>query len=379
MKRVGKLYETLISKENLIKAIEEVNRTHHWKGNHKPNRTTAWVEETKEERVKVLREIIEKGYTQKPPRILQRYDVSAGKWRQISEPVQWPDQYIHHALIQTIQPVMMRGMDRYCCGSIGGRGIHYAKRDIERWMNKDERGTRYTLVGDIRHFYESLRPEAVMDRMRRLIKDGKVLDLIERITADGIKIGAYPSQWFANTVLQPMDVMIRQSGLCSHYVRYMDNLTIFGANKRKLGRLRNMIRVWLEDRGLKLKHDWQIFPTVSAKFHKGRMPDAVGYRYGRGYTLPRKKNLLRMKRALAKYRKRKEKHMHIPASMAESILSRMGQLKHCSNVNLYGKLFRGEKILREMKKIAKSRESPRLTWEEYMKRRKEQRINTEGR
>ena len=94
-------------------------------------------------------------------------------------------------------------------------------------MDKDPRGTKYEFCGDIRHFYDSLQPEVVMDRMRQLIKDRRVLDLIWRVVKDGVQIGAYTSQWFANTVLQPMDRLIRESGLCKHYVRYMDNLTIW--------------------------------------------------------------------------------------------------------------------------------------------------------
>lgn len=48
--------------------------------------------------------------------------------------------------------------------------------------------------------------------MRCLIKDRRVLDLIWRIVKDGVRIGSYTSQWFANTVLQPLDQMIRDSG-----------------------------------------------------------------------------------------------------------------------------------------------------------------------
>lgn len=61
-KRVGRgdeLWRQLISDKNLFLAISEVNATHHFHGDHKPNKCTAWVEETKEERVKDLRAIIE--------------------------------------------------------------------------------------------------------------------------------------------------------------------------------------------------------------------------------------------------------------------------------------------------------------------------------
>lgn len=384
MKRVGKLFEKLISDENLYLAIDEVNRTHHWKTHHRPNGCTAWVEETKDERVKELRQIIIDGFEPKPPTVTRRWDPSARKWRVVSEPAQWPDQYVHHALIQVLQPTFMRGMDYYCCGSIRGRGPHHGRKAIERWMKYDKRGTKYEFSGDIYHFYESLKPEVVMARMRQLIRDHRVLDLIWRIIKNGIQIGAYTSQWFANVTLQPLDQLIRQSGFAAHYVRYMDNLTILGPNKRKLFRLKKLVDAWLTDHQLRLKDDWQIFPTVKDAPKaplpeprngftrpKGRLPDAVGYRYGRGYTIPRKHNLLRTKRAIARYRKRRRQRKRITAGMASSIISRLGQLKHCNNYDLYRILFKGERLVRELKKIIRANnKKEKLTWSMYLERRK---------
>lgn len=383
MKRVGNLFDRLISDENLRKAINEVNRTHHWRTHHRPNKCTAWVEETKEERIAELRKIIVEGFEPKEPHVTQRWDASAQKWRTVSEPAQWPDQYVHHALIQVLQPKMMAGMDFYCCGSIRDRGPHHARKAIENWMEHDPKGTKYELCGDIYHFYDSLKPEVVMARMRQLYKDRRVLDLIWRIIKDGVLIGAYTSQWFANTVLQPLDRLIRESGLCKHYSRYMDNLTIFGSNKRKLRKLRVLVENWLNAHQLKLKSDWQVFPTVqrSAKVPldpprrgferpKGRMPDAVGYKYGRGYTIPRKHNLLRIKRAIARYRKRKRQGKRIMAGAAASLLSRLGQLKHCNNHNIYRMLFKGERIVRDLKKIIRQQQrKEELTWNTYLEQR----------
>lgn len=383
MKRVGNLFDRLISDENLRKAINEVNRTHHWRTHHRPNKCTAWVEETKEERIAELRKIIVEGFEPKEPHVTQRWDASAQKWRTVSEPAQWPDQYVHHALIQVLQPKMMAGMDFYCCGSIRDRGPHHARKAIENWMEHDPKGTKYELCGDIYHFYDSLKPEVVMARMRQLYKDRRVLDLIWRIIKDGVLIGAYTSQWFANTVLQPLDRLIRESGLCKHYSRYMDNLTILGSNKRKLRKLRVLVENWLNAHQLKLKSDWQVFPTVqrSAKVPldpprrgferpKSRMPDAVGYKYGRGYTIPRKHNLLRIKRAIARYRKRKRQGKRIMAGAAASLLSRLGQLKHCNNHNIYRMLFKGERIVRDLKKIIRQQQrKEELTWNTYLEQR----------
>ena len=360
LKRVNNLFESLISDENLLRAIYEVDKSHHWKSGHRPNHTTAWVEMTKEKRVEVLRQHIIFGFRQRPPRIVERYDVGAKKWRIISEPKQWPDQYIHHALIQVLQPVMMRGMDKYCCGSIRGRGTHYAKKAIEIWMKSDPKGTQFCLTMDIRHFYDNLRPEVVMNRMRQLVKDYRVLNLIERVIENGVKIGAFPSQWFANTTLQPLDNTIRQSGLCCHYIRYMDNITIFGSSKSKLKTLKRRIERWLNSRFLQVKGDWQIFNCDK------RLPNAVGYRYGRGYTIPRKNNFLRLKRCIKRYRKKLSNHKPVSQRLANSILSRLGQLKHCNNCSLYARLFRGRRIVRDLKVIISRDRENILTWEAYM-------------
>lgn len=384
MKRARNLFEKLISDENLGLAIDEVNHTHHWHTHHRPNSCTAWAEENREECIAELRKTIVDGFVPRKPHTSQRWDASARKWRTVSEPAQWPDQYVHHALIQVLQPVFMRGMDYYCCGSIRDRGPHHARKAIEIWMEKDPRGTKYELCGDIRHFYDSLTTEVVMARMRQLIKDRQVLELIEHVIQDGVLIGAYTSQWLANTVLQPLDRLIRESGLCKHYVRYMDNLTIFGANKRKLKKLRHLIEEWLNAHQLRLKGDWQIFPTVRRhpkklldpprrgyERPKDRMPDAVGYRFGRGYTIPRKHNLLRIKRAVARYRKRKRLGKRIMAGAAASLLSRLGQLKHCNNHNIYRMLFQGERIMRELKRIVREKQrKEELTWNTYLERRR---------
>lgn len=329
MKRQGNLYEKLISDENLRLALLTVNKTHRWHPKHRPNKTVLRVEANPDKYVAALREIIETGFAPHAPNLKRRWDKSAGKWRDISEPRLWPDQYIHHALIQVLEPVMMRGMDNFCCGSIKGRGMHYGQKAIKKWMKNDLKGTKYCLELDIHHFYGSLQPAFVLDRMKQLVKDRRVLDLVERITADGILIGAYCSQWFANTTLQPLDQMIRQSGLAKHFLRYMDNFTIFGPNKRKLHRMLRQIETWLHAHGLEVKANWQVYPT------KKRLATALGFRYGHGYTLLRKRNALRLKRQLSLCRYKRRHHQRITARFATGLLSRLGQLRHCNSTAFY--------------------------------------------
>ena len=331
LKRVNNLYGKMISDANIRQAIEDVNKSHRWYGNHKPNKTVMWIETTIDERVKDLRTIIEEGFDATEPTVKRRYDRNARKWRDIAEPRLWPDQYVHHILIQTLEPVMMRGMDNFCCGSIKKRGAHYGIKAVKKWMKNDRKGTRWCAEVDIYHFYEQLKPDVVMDRMRQLIKDHRVLDLVRRVLKYDVTIGAYFSQWFANTVLQPLDQIIRECGV-SHYIRYMDNFTIFSNRKRTLLKAIKMIREWLETKGLRLKDNWQYFRT------RKRYPNALGYRYGHTFTLIRKGRLLTIKRQVKSYFRQRGK---VSVKFAQSLLSRLGGLRHCNASNIYARFVPG--------------------------------------
>lgn len=363
MKRQGNLWPTLISEENLMRAITEVNRGHRRTRRHQMNKTVLRVEENKDKAVKALQAVLADGFVPSPTRQRKRWDKSAGKWREISEPKLWPDQYIHHAFIQVLEPVMMRGMDRYCCGSIRGRGIHYGVRAIKRWMSEDQKGTRYCLEMDIHHFYQTLTRETVMNRLRELVKDGKVLTLAEAILSQGVLVGVYSSQWFANTTLQPLDRLIRQLG-ATHYLRYMDNFTVFAGSKRKLHKVLQETEAWLARQEMKLNGSRQIFPT------KARKPNALGYRYGEGYTLLRKRNLLRLKRQAARYyRKTDSGRGVVSPKMAGGLISRLGQLEHCNSKQVRERFYR-PKTLKNLKEVIRNescrrRESGKLSGRGY--------------
>lgn len=346
MKRARDLFPKIISDENLREAIKAVCKSHRWvKYPQKPNRTVMWIERTFEARVEELRGLIINGFTASPAMPKRRYDKNAGKWRDIAEPLLWPDQCVHHALIQVIEPVLMRGMDHWCCGSIKGRGAHYGIRAIRKWMASKK--TAWCIEMDIRHFYDSLKPEQIMMRMRSLIKDHRSLDLIWRVIKDGILIGAYTSQWFANTFLQPLDGLIRKTG-ASYYLRYMDNFTVFADRKRTACRIIQVTRKWLNAHDLELKDNWQKF-KVRKKMpvtdddkakRKRRYPNALGYRFGRGFVLMRKKNLLRLERHLRRFYRLRTERKFIPVKFAQALLSRLGQMRHCNAAKLYARIYR---------------------------------------
>ena len=154
--------------------------------------------------------------------------------------------------------------------------------------------------------------------------------------------------------------MIREEFGVKHYVRYMDNFTLFGPNKKKLHKAVRAIDQWLRERGMRLKSNWQVFPT------KARMPNAMGYRYGRGYTLPRKKIMLRFKRSCRRVTKRIAQNRDPTFQQACAILSRVGWFTHCNGHRAVRKWLTpiGEKLLKEIIRKEAQKRRCYLKWEQ---------------
>ena len=328
MKRVNNLFEQLINRDNILLAIEDVNRSH--RTNHgKKNKTVEYVESHLEETIEKLRKMILEGFVPSPMKKKRRWDKSARKWRDICEPKLFPDQYIHHMIVQVLKPVMMRGMDYWCCGSIPKRGTSHGIKGIKKWIKHDKKYTKYAAELDIHHFYDSIEPKFVLERMKELVKDNKMLEVIWSIIKDGIPIGAYCSQWFANTLLQPLDHYIREELKVKHYIRYMDNMTLFGNNKKKIQQTIVRIRWWLKAHNLKLKSNYQVFPIAS------RPVNALGFRFLKnGKVIIRKYTLLRIKRAIRHFNKISPKRDKQYARKAAGLLSMLSPLYECNSCNI---------------------------------------------
>ena len=245
MKRV-RVYKEIISDENLRLAIQEVNAGHRRNGNHSLNKKVIEIENNMDEYVEKLRAfiqgLVDGDEHMHPPIKRRRWDRNAdsgkGKWRDINEPLLWPDQYVHHAVVQPMIPHIMRSMDRYCIASVPGRGNSYGVKALKKWMKNDVDGTKYCCECDIYHCFEELDPPYVIEALKRVFKDTETLWLCDAIMEYGVLIGAFFSAWFLHLTLQPLDLMIHQKQYgVSHYLRQMDNFTIFGSNKRKLRRL----------------------------------------------------------------------------------------------------------------------------------------------
>lgn len=279
-------------------------------------------------------------------------DNSSGKQRDIMRPKFYPDQCVQWAVMQILEPIIMKGHYYHSCGSIPGKGSHFAKKYVERWVRKDFRNTKYVLQIDVTKYYPSICHEKLKLMFRRKIKCYKTLMLVDEIIeggGQGLPIGNYTSQWFANFYLQSFDQYVKQELKIKYYVRYMDDMVIFGSNKKKLHKIFRVIDKDLNKLKLKVKDNWQVFKFES------RPLDFLGYRFYRNKTTLRRRNFLRIVRRMKKISK-KEK---ISFKDACAIISYMGWIKSSDSHYLYEKYIKPYVNISEAKEVIRNESKKR--------------------
>lgn len=235
----------------------------------------------------------------------------------------YPDRIAHHAIMNIMEPIWKKILIHHTYSSIKGRGIHLLKKDLEKVLKKYPDKTQYCLKLDIHKFYPSINHDILYDIICKKIKDPNLLVTLKEIiySTDGVPIGNYLSQYFANLYLAYFDHWIKEELKCKFYFRYADDIVILSDNKEKLHNILVAIKIYLKHvLKLELKPNYQIFPVDS------RGIDYVGYVFHRDYTLLRKSIKKKIFRLITKKNKSKK--------FKESLQSYLGWLKHCDSKHL---------------------------------------------
>ena len=169
------------------------------------------------------------------------------KARDIEKPRYNYEQVVHHIVVSACYEIFMQGMYEFSCGSVPKRGAHYGKKYIEKWIRTDGKNCKYILKMDIRHFFESVDHGVLKEWLAKKIRDKRMLHILnliidgagnpagdDRKDARGLPLGFYTSQWLANFMLQPLDHYIKEELRAVHYIRYMDDMVVFGRNKKRI-------------------------------------------------------------------------------------------------------------------------------------------------
>lgn len=149
------------------------------------------------------------------------------------------DRVVHHAVIDRLEPILDRRLIATSFACRRGKGNHAALRCARDLVRRH----RYYLKLDVRKCFESLDHDVVLDTLGRIVKDRRVLRLLEVIvratpaegrTGVGLPIGNLTSQWLANLVLGRLDHFVKGPLRVPGYVRYMDDFVLFDGDKSAL-------------------------------------------------------------------------------------------------------------------------------------------------
>ena len=327
MKRIGNLYSKVISVENLQLADSNARKgklKSYGVRRHDKNREQNILDLHISLKNKTFRN--------------SRYDtfkIYEPKERTIFRLPYYPDRIVHHAIMNVLEPIWMSVFtkDTYSC--IKNRGIHAAARSLKESLKRDARGTKYCLKMDIRKFYPSINHDILKSIIRRKIKDKDLLWLLDEIidSAEGVPIGNYLSQYFANLYLAYFDHWLKEENGVKYYWRYADDMVVLSESKEKLHILLISICEYLEKNlKLEVKDNYQVFPTDS------RGIDFLGYIFYHTHTRLRKnikKNMFRKINKLNKRKRKAKKNEYI-----KSLASWHGWCKHCNSRILFNKLLK---------------------------------------
>lgn len=318
MKRIGNLYQQIISLENLYIADERAQKRKqrsHGVKLHNENREFNLIA--------LHHQLKEKTFTTSPYDIFKVYEP---KERDVYRLPYFPDRIVHHAIMNVMEPIFVATFtaDSYSC--IKKKGIHAASNAIKKAF-KDSENTQYCLQLDVTKFYPSIDHRILKMLLRRKIKDSDLLWLLDEIidSAPGLPIGNYLSQYLANFYLTYFDHWLKEILGVKYYFRYADDMIILSGNKPELHELLKQIKTYLNDHlKLQVKGNHQVFPVAS------RGIDFVGYVHFHSHTLLRKRIKQNFARMLAKN------------PNEASISSYKGWAKHADTKHLIKKLLPNE-------------------------------------
>jgi hypothetical protein len=167
---------------------------------------------------------------------LERFVIHDPKRRIIHAPA-FRERVLHHALMAALGPVLERSAiaDSFACRV--GKGVHRARARALGFARRHA----WFLALDVRSYFDSIAHSVLLAAIARRCKDPEIFALVARIVGAyatapgrGLPIGSLTSQHFANFYLGPLDRTAKETLHVPGYLRYMDDLVLFGDDRASL-------------------------------------------------------------------------------------------------------------------------------------------------
>ena len=331
MKRHGRLFEKIATFENLLLASRKALR-----GKRDRPPVAAFYFRLEPELLKLESELLDDTYVPLPYRTFMVYEP---KPRRICA-ADIRDRVVHHAICNVLDPVFeaFSIAGSYACRK--GKGTHRAIRRAQVFSRKCE----YFLKVDVEKFFESVDHRRLKDLLERRFKDRRLLDLLGRIIdhpiaggapGKGLPIGNLTSQYFANFYLGWLDHLLKDELGVRSYLRYMDDMLLFGDDKPVLHRRLSDMGRFLKDRlllGVREK------ATILARVSQG-IP-FLGVRVFPGLIRLQRSGWTRFKRKLRERERAYAEGRMDESAFVQSVQSLLGHVRHADTHHLRRDFFR---------------------------------------
>lgn len=255
MNRAGNLFEKICDIQNLHEAYYKASKNKRF--------TSGYINFRKDSETnleKLRKSLVDGKYTHGQYR---HFIITDPKQRLISA-ASFPDRVMHHAIMNVLEPVFERQFIFHTYACRKGKGTHAAARYAFKCAGRSE----FFLKLDVRKYFDSIDHTVLKQFLCRIIKDARCLELlfgvIDSYKIDfegesagrkkGLPIGNLTSQFFANFYLSALDHFILEKLKPEGYVRYMDDMVIFGDSVKNLKNIFDEVdRFCLEKLALFLK------------------------------------------------------------------------------------------------------------------------------
>jgi len=287
LKRIGNLFETVFSSENLYLAYLDAR-----KGKRKKKACFDF-EVNLGFHLKNLHDRLHAGTYRPGP--YKEFTVYEPKERVIHAPA-FMDTVVQHAIYRVIYKIFDRTFIDTSFACRKGMGTHKASVYTQKALRACPDDS-YTLMLDIRKFFYSINRAILKKLVEQKIKDRRLVDIMmmfaEMETPDGIPIGNLLSQIYALIYMNPIDHFVKRVLKIKHYVRYVDDFILIGITRDQCLSFREKIIIFLKE-NLKLK----LSKSTIQKVKKGL--NFVGYRTWKSKKFIRKHSLYKFRTMVKK-------------------------------------------------------------------------------
>lgn len=289
-KRYRNLFDSIIAPDNLRDAYNKAA-----KGRRSTNGYVNFREHEGYNLLSLRERLGDRVYEHGQPRL---FPVREPKYRLIAA-LPFEDRVVQHAMNNIIEPIFEKGMlpQSYACRV--GRGTHAGAIKAQAMMRHMARNGQsvYCLKTDYSGYFASVQMPPLWRRILDKISCRATLWLIERFlprTGAGLKIGWLSSQLMANVYGTAPDRMLAQTMREGRFIRYMDDIVIFGYSRGYLHELKGWLEMYSKHAlGLGFSK-WSIRPVTQGV-------DFLGYRIWPTHKLLRKDSVRRAKRKIRVY------------------------------------------------------------------------------